>query len=297
MSLIYTTKFYIVMKRQSQCLLRLMLLLILTQTVSGQAYDEEVMRNKYPWCIVAYDSLERTPTERIQMIKDLGFTKYAYDWRDKHLDDTLAELQIAKNNGIEIVSIWLWLNAKRDSLGSLSKANERMFNIIQESGIKTTFWVSLSPNFFSELSDEQSLKKATELINFVSKKAAAAGCEVALYNHTGWFANPYNQIRILKALPQHNLQLVYNFHHSHNDIDNFPNIAKAILPHLSAVNLNGMEKDSKKILTIGAGKYEMQMINTLKEFGFNGPWGIMGHVENVDVRKVLIQNIEGLKSL
>ena len=174
MSLIYATKFYIVMKRQSQCLLRLMLLLILTQTVSGQAFDEEVMQNKYPWCIVAYDSLERTPTERIQMIKDLGFTKYAYDWRDKHLDDTLAELQIAKNNGIEIVSIWLWLNAKRDSLGSLSKANERMFNIIQESGIKTTFWVSLSPNFFSELSDEQSLKKATELINFVSKKAAAA---------------------------------------------------------------------------------------------------------------------------
>lgn len=39
------------------------------------------------------------------------------------------------------------------------------------------------------------------------------------------------------------------------------------------------------------------MISILRKLEFEGPWGILGHVENVDVEKVLIQNIEGLRSL
>ena len=45
------------------------------------------MDNLYPWCIVAFDSLERSQSERINMLNELGFSKYAYDWRDEHLDD------------------------------------------------------------------------------------------------------------------------------------------------------------------------------------------------------------------
>ncbi len=47
----------------------------------GQIIDQE---NIYAWCIVPFDSLERSASERIQMLKDLGITKYAYDWRKKH---------------------------------------------------------------------------------------------------------------------------------------------------------------------------------------------------------------------
>ena len=45
------------------------------------------MDNLYPWCIVAFDSLERSPVQRIEMLKELGFSKYAFDWRDKNLDE------------------------------------------------------------------------------------------------------------------------------------------------------------------------------------------------------------------
>lgn len=44
------------------------------------------MQNLFPWCIVAFDSEKRTPAERIEMIKGMGFTKYAYGWRTEHLD-------------------------------------------------------------------------------------------------------------------------------------------------------------------------------------------------------------------
>ena len=58
-----------------------------------------------------------------------------------------------------------------------------------------------------------------------------------------------------------------------------------------------MEKDGEKILPIGDGNYEKDMINTLKEFGFKGPWGILGHVGEKDVEAVLINNINGLVAI
>jgi len=250
----------------------------------------------YPWCIVAYDTVERTPNQRIKMIKDLGFSKYVYDWRDKHLKDSKNELKIAHENNIEILGVWLWLNAKRDSLHTLSVANEQMLKIIEELDLSTTIWVSLSGNFFKNLNHKESLEKAVKYVDAICEKAKKINCKVALYNHSGWFGNPLNEIEIIKALPEHHLSLVYNFHHAHNDIENFPTLIKQIAPYLSAVNLNGMKK-GEKIYPLGKGAYEKEMILTLRENGFEGPWGILGHVENTDVKIILEENRNGLNNL
>ncbi|MGQ1785256.1 MULTISPECIES: sugar phosphate isomerase/epimerase family protein [unclassified Saccharicrinis] len=285
------------MKAISNNTLAILILLVFIYSCSSAPKNKIESQDLYPWCIVAYDSLERSPSERINMLKQLGFEKYAYDWRDKHLDNTLTELNLATENDIEIISVWLWLNAKRDSLGKLSLANERFFDIIKQAKLKTTIWVSLSENFFKDLDQEKSLERATDVIRFIAEKAEGIDCKVALYNHTGWFGNPFNQLEIIKNLPQYELSMVYNFHHGHNSMDEFHILIKAIKPYLSAVNLNGMEKDGHKILAIGKGNYEKEMIQILKEAGFKGPWGILGHVKGVDVEKILKQNIEGLKAI
>lgn len=255
------------------------------------------MKNVYPWCIVAFDSLERSPDDRIKMLKELGFTKYAYDWRDPHLDDMSRELQLAEENGIEIISSWLWLNAERDSLGKLSPGNERMLQILKDSQIKTTLWLSFSNNFFEDKSQEESLTIARNMIQFIKHRADALDCSVALYNHRGWFGNPNNQLQIIKSMPSDSLSMVFNFHHAHDYLDDFPKIAKMITPHLSAVNLNGMTKDGEKIVPFGAGEFEKTMINSIRTEGFHGPWGLLGHVENADVKEILEQNIAGLNSM
>jgi hypothetical protein len=36
------------------------------------------------------------------------------------------------------------------------------------------------------------------------------------------------------------------------------------------------------------------MIKQLLDQGFNGPWGILGHIKTEDVQKVLERNIDGL---
>jgi hypothetical protein len=255
------------------------------------------MEDTYPWCIVAYDSLNRGPEERIALLKELGFTKYAYDWREKHLVDTRAELVLAQENNIQVISVWLWLNAKRDSIDQLSAANNKLFDIVENLNLRTTFWLGLSPNYFEDLTSDESLKLAIQIVDKIATKAQKINCSLALYNHSGWFADPYNEMKIIEALPEHNLSMIYNFHHAHNSIDRFQELAKAIAPYLSAVNLNGMRKDGSKILEIGEGDHEKEMIKILIDSGFKGPWGILGHTENEDVREVLERNLAGLKTL
>jgi len=271
------------------------LMLIFSCSIKKEKFNE--MQNVYPWCIVAFDSLERSPSDRIKMLKELGFVKYAYDWRDKHLNEMENEIKLANENNIEIISVWLWLNAKRDSLGNLSPSNERIFNILKHSQLKTTLWLSFSNNFFEGSTQEQSMNRAIEMIKFIKIKADEIDCKIALYNHHGWFGDPNIQVEIIETLPQDSLKMVYNFHHAHQYLDEFPQIVKKIKPHLSAVNLNGMRKGGPKILPIGEGDYEMEMIKLLVEEGFDGPWGILGHVENEDVKQVLKRNIIGFNSL
>ncbi len=293
--LIYKSNNEIGMKNNKAVII-VIVILGLVYSCTNQNEGQKDMNNVYPWCVVAFDSLQRSPAERISMLKEMSFVKYAYDWRDKDLDEMGSEIKLAKENNLEIISVWLWLNAKRDSLHKLSPSNERIFKILKESQLKTTLWLSFSENFFKDLTQEQSMSKATKMIKFINEKADEIGCKIALYNHGGWFGNINNQVEIIKALPQCSLSIVYNFHHGHQDIEEFSQIVKRMKPYLSSVNLNGMRKEGPKILPIGEGNYEKDMIELLIDEGFTGPWGVLGHVEDEDVKKVLEGNMTGFES-
>jgi len=248
-----------------------------------------------PWCILEFDSLDRTPKERIAMLKEMGFTKYGFDKVKGDLSTMKEEFKLARENDIEISSIFLWLNSKRDSIGKLSPSNQEILSNLKEIEEKPIIWVSFSNNFFEGKSQEQSLKLSIEMIKFIKLKADEVGCNLALYNHGGWFGNPHNQLEILRELNEESLTMVYNFHHAHEYVDEFPEIVKKMKPYLSYVNLNGMKKEGPKILPIGKGDYEYGMINNLLDEGYIGPWGILGHIKTEDVQKVLTRNLEGLK--
>ncbi len=41
--------------------------------------------NLVAWCIVPFDANKRGPAERAEMVKRLGLSRVAYDWRDEHV--------------------------------------------------------------------------------------------------------------------------------------------------------------------------------------------------------------------
>ena len=254
------------------------------------------MDNYHAWCIVPYDSKHRTPKQRIEMLKVLGFKSYAYDWRTEHLPEMVNEFKLAIENDIQINGVWLKIE-ENDKVGNLSEQNKKVLQAIKESGLKTQLWTSLEDNFFESLSEEESFSKAVEMVSYLSSEIAKMGGGIGLYNHGGWFGNPDNLVKIVTSVPSKNVGIVFNFHNAHEFLDTYPRMAKNMAPYLWAVNLNGMNPGDPEILQIGKGTEEARMIEILEEAGYKGPYGILGHRMDADVKSVLAGNLEGLKTI
>jgi hypothetical protein len=240
---------------------------------------------------VPFDSRRRTPEERIAMLERLGFRRYAYDWRAEHLPDTARELRLARDRGIRVEAVWMWIEADRP--GKLSEANERVLAALKEAGLSTQIWLGFAPSYFEGGSDEEKVARGAEMVSHLADRAAETRSRVALYNHGDWFGEPENEIRILKALPGREIGLVYNFHHGHEHIARFDALVKAMRPYLWVVNLNGMRPEGPKILPFGTGTHERKMLQAVLDSGFTGPFGVLGHVD-ADVEEILRGNLRGL---
>lgn len=251
----------------------------------------------YAWCIVPYDKLERTPTQRIDMLKRLNIDKYAYDWREKNLEEMGEELNLAKASGIDVLAVWMWIDNNQDSIDNLSHGNQQMLNILKDIGYKGDIWLSFHANFYENMSDDEAVQKGTEMVQLVCKRAKSMGCKVGLYNHGDWFGEPSNQIKIIKNIPEYELGIIYNFHHAHLQIDAYPKMVDQMMPYLWSVNINGIVEGGPKILPVGAGDREKSMIDLLLEKGYKGDFGILGHDEDVDVEVQLQSNIDGIRKL
>ena len=283
------------MRTLSQIMLTVILLFVIISCDKNQSVKPD-MENYFAWCIVPFDNQNRTPEQRIEMLKRLGFVSYAYDWREKHLPEMAKEINIATENGIKMNAVWMWID-KSDSIGQLSPNNQKVLQALEETGLKTQIWISFPEDYFDEMGDDERLDKASEMISYLSDEAERLGCKIGLYNHGGWFGNPDNLVKIIEMLPEKEIGIIFNFHHAHDLLGNYEEMVKNMLPYLWAVNLNGMNPGGPKIFHIGSGEKEAEMISVLKKNGFTGPFGILGHIEDADVEKVLQGNLDGLKKV
>lgn len=282
--------------------MRYLLLLLCFPVVScsysgdeGQEADIFAMDNLVAWCIVPFDALERTSVERAEMLKRLGFEKMAWDWRMEHIETLPAEIETLGNYGIELTAVWFWIDHEVEN-GFLPH-QERIFDAVRDSGAETDFWVSFRSDYFDGLEDEEKVARAARAVLKVHDRVRGYGCRVALYNHMDWFGEPENQVRIIEQTGRDSIGIVYNFHHAHHHIDDFSGMLDVMLPYLYTVNLNGMSRDGPKILDIGSGDHEAEMMEVLARSGFNGTVGILGHTEGEDIEKVLERNLRGLRML
>ena len=263
-----------------------------TKTKNNLLFSQD---NLVAWCTIPYDSKKRNSEERAVMLKDLGFTSFAYDWRTQDLPNMETELATLKKHGIKLKSVWFWVNGGKTQL--LDEENETILKILEKTNTKTELWVSFPASYFEGISDQEKIRKAVKTLQYIHERASKLGCTLALYNHEDWFGEPVNEVKIIEASGLKNVGIVYNFHHGHKQMDDFDNILKVTKPYLTTVNLNGMKGEEFEIRTIGEGDRELELLKKLKASGFNGSIGIIGHTENEDVKEVLQRNLTGLKRL
>ena len=251
--------------------------------------------NLVAWCIVPYDSAKRTPEERAKMLNKLGIKSIAWDWREEHvsyLEEEIHQLQI---HSIALTSVWFWVNGRDGEI--LNSSTEEILSTLKRTNTKTTLWLSFDSGFFKDLTDDEKITKGVETISYLQTRAKEINCKIALYNHGDWFGDPANQLKIIERLTDKDIGLVYNFHHAHTQLEYYSDLMQKIKPYLWTVNINGMRKGGPKILDIGKGENELQMMEVLNSINFQGSIGILGHTENEDVEVVLKRNLEGMKSV
>ena len=261
-----------------------------SQEFPSEIYDRP---NLVAWCIVPFDAQKRTPAQRADMLDELRIRRLAYDYRAEHIASFEEEILTLKKHGIELTAWWFptVLNDEAKLILSLLKKHD----------LHPQLWVTGGGDP-SMRGDAETAFIASEVrrLREIALAAQEANCQVALYNHGGWFGIPENQLRLIEAIDLPNVGIVYNLHHAHDQIDRLPEILKRIGPKLLALNLNGMQTDGerigKKILVIGEGDRDTEWVRVIAQSGFRGPIGILNHTD-LDARQRLIDNLQGLDQL
>ena len=275
------------------CLILFCALLCIPRVAHAQVPLEKLYapNNLMAWCIVPFDAKKRGPVARVQMLKDLGFTKYAYDWRAEHLPT--FELEIAELQKAKIAPSAVWFPA------TIGKEGQFLLETLKKHAIKTELWVML-PQPDAKLEQEAQVKTSADLVRNLAQLAAKQGCKIGIYNHGGWTGEPANMAAIVKAVNKPNVGIVYNLHHGHEHLKELKQHLLVMKPYLYAVNLNGMdveaEKKGQKILPLGEGSDDAGLIRTIQASGYAGPIGILGHT-NFDAAETLADNLAGLHHL
>jgi sugar phosphate isomerase/epimerase len=255
---------------------------------AGSIYAKD---NLAAWCIVPFDAKKRGPTERAEMLRRLGFTKLAYDWRAEHVPSFEEEILALKRHGVDFFAFWSPMSA---SLGY-----ETMMKLIEKHEITPQIWM-IAPAKAAGTNEERVEINARAMLPFVNR-AKQLGCKFALYNHGGWAGEPKNLIAMVKWLratdDADNVGIVYNFHHGHEHLDRFPKAFNQMKPYLHCVNLNGMTRGGPKILAVGQGKEDLGILKMIRDSGYQGPIGILDHRGGMDAEESLKENLDGLKRL
>ncbi len=249
--------------------------------------------NLVAWCIVPFDANKRDSAQRAEMIRRLGMRRVAYDWRAEHVPQFEEEILQYKKHGIEYFAFWSWHDA--------------MESLIQKHAIKPQIWVTCSQPK-AKTHQHKVVQAAASLLPLVDK-TKQLGLSLGIYNHGGWTGEPKHMVDVCKHLRSEHradhVGIVYNFHHGHDHIHDFPQSLKQMQPYLLCLNLNGMmdaeavrqNSGKNKIVPIGQGKYEGTMIKQVLACGYSGPIGILDHRAHMDAEESLRLNLEGLDAL
>lgn len=267
--------------------LRLVVLLSLLAAVARASDNAAPFQraNTVAWCIVPFDGLKRSPAARAEMVRSLGLTKVAYDWRAEHVAEFESEILEYRRHGLEFFAFW--------------NTHDEAFRLFKKHNLRPQIWQT-APSPDGATQEERVVAAATRLLPAV-QRARELGSRFGLYNHGGWGGEPENLVAVCEYLRRvhgaDHVGIVYNFHHGHAHVDRLAAALAAMKPHLLCLNLNGMMRDGDrrgmKIYPLGQGELDVTLLRLVSQSGYRGPVGIIGHTQD-DVELRLRDNLEGL---
>ena len=266
------------------------------QTRPGSAFAKG---NLHAWAYEEYDAVTRTASERAQVLKKLGITRAGFIGRNvTRMNEFDAYVTAYREHSIQLVAVWTPVN----TASPLEEPHIKMFlDGVDRHRLKIQWWVTLEQ--FERVPEAGRLDAAVGLLRTLHAEATKKGLQLAVYGHgrDAWYTQPENEIAIVEKLAAPpapaRVGIAYNFHHAHSQLDRFAAVLPRLVPHLIAVNLNGMRAQGPMILPIGDGDREQEMIGLLHRAGFRDAVGILAHTRTMDAAVVFERNMEGLRKI
>ena len=242
------------------------------------------------WCIVPFDAKNRTPEDRAAMLKELGIKEFAYDWRAEHIPTFDREVDALNKAGIHLRAFWF--------PAALNGEAKAILDLIERRKLDCELWITMGDP--AGKTQAEKVANAIKAIEPIAAEAKRLNLKVGLYNHGGWFGEPENQLEMLAALNQPQVGMIYNLHHGHDQVARLATILAKAKDKILCLNLNGMDpegdKVGRKILQMGQGSLDAQVLEIVKKSRYRGPIGVLGHTSH-DARLTLLDNLDGLEWL
>lgn len=262
--------------------LPLALVIFRAQSAAAQAsYNLWAHGNLVATTVNHFDARKRNPDERAKMLKSLGITRFAYNWREPDVPQFDEEIEALQRNGIELRG-WILYGADNPHTKTILEAFKRHH-------VSPYFWVYYSgeskkaeDTFPSPEKHAQRLSTETDKVEALARLAAPYGVKILLYNHNGWWGMVENQLALIERLRQRGVTgvgLVYNFTHArdevHDDSKVFATLWPKMKPYVAQVNITGMNIDDvTKVKYPSQGDGEVEMMRIIQDSGWRGTIGI-----------------------
>lgn len=241
--------------------------------------------NLVAWCIVPFDASKRNPEQRAKMLQELGINRCAYDWRDEHVASFEEEIRQYKRHGIEMFAFW--------------GGHPQAYELFEKHKIKPQIWRMMADPGGENQAER--VERAAQGMRELAELTKRQGLPLGLYNHGGWSGEPENMVAVckrLRAMGFDQVGIVYNFHHGHDHIEKWAEHFSSMQPYLLCLNINGMNPGAQpKILGLGKGEHELEMMRVVVQSGYDGPIGILDHRGELDAQESLQENLDGVKWL
>ena len=255
--------------------------------------------NLLAWCIVPFDARKRGPQERAAMLQRLGIGALAYDWRDQHIERFDEELCQLRDHGVEMTAFWLSGSYQQDERGVWEDPHLlAALEFVERNDLKIEMWKMLVGGDLQQIADvnaryDAAAAQAEVLATIFNER----GCTYGMYNHGSWGGEPATMVEVVKRVEVDNVGIVYNFFHGHDQLDLMPDAFRAMRPYLMSVNLNGMTPEGPKILPLGTGERDREILQMIADSGYDGPIGLIDHRPEIDAEVSLRENLAGMQKI
>ena len=241
------------------------------------------------------DATHRTPAEQVALVKELGFAGVGPIYHG--LDDLKQWYAALDQQGLKMFALYLNLNLDEGVTPQLKEA------VAALKGRDTFAWVFVTTKKFKPSAtdgDDVAVAALRELADF----AAANGVKLALYPHTGQYAQRVEDcVRLIEKADRRNLGVTFNLcHWLKVDGKDLAATLKCAAPHLFVVTANGADTggaDWKKLIQpLGVGTYDvLPLLQQLKAQNFSGPVGLQHYGIKGEVTVNLKHSMDGWKKL